>query len=99
MGQGEFTVECREEWSRQGKESVQRNYGKRAQTVLKEPKQSWGQSTGLEAENEVAGPEKSAGPDPTEGLVSHGLYFCVVISCLCKGDQSTVYLVGISESF
>lgn len=99
MGQGEFTVEWREEWSRQGKESVQRNYGRRAKSVFKEPKQIWGQSIGLEAESEVAGPEKSAEPDPTYGLVSHGLYFCVLISCLCKGDQSIVYPVGISESF
>lgn len=46
----------------------------------------------------VAGPERSAGPDPTEGLVSHSLNFCVLISCLCTGDQSFVHFTGISES-
>lgn len=43
---------------------VQRNCGRRSQVVIKGPKQSWGQSLGLEGESWVAGPERSAGPIP-----------------------------------
>lgn len=35
---------------------------------------------------------------PTEGLVSHSLHFCALISYRCEGDQSIIYPVGGSES-
>lgn len=57
-----------------------------------------GPELGLEGEGGVAGPQRSAGPHATSGLVSHGLHVCVLISCLCQGDQSIVYLVGVSGS-
>lgn len=46
-----------------GGEHVQRNCGRRSQSVSKGPKQSRGQNTGLEGRVGGTGPDRSAGPD------------------------------------
>lgn len=69
MGQGELTIEGREQWSRQAEEHVQMNCG----------------CTGLERESRSACNREVSRAGSHVGLVSHDPHFCELFPLSVKG--------------